>query len=502
VIPLTLADVAEAVGGRLAAGTDPAQVVTLVVADSRQVRPGALFVALPGDRVDGHDFVVSASGAGAVAVLAGREVGAPAVLVDDPLVALGRLARAVVDRLRGQAGSRGQAGLRGQAGSRGQDPSGGQGVPGGLTIVGLTGSSGKTTTKDLLAGLLRRLGPTVAPQGSFNNELGLPLTALAADRATAYLIAEMGARGVGHLQYLCGITPPQIGVVLNVGAAHAGEFGSREVTAQAKGELVEALPARGVDVLNADDPQVRAMASRTAARVVLFGRAGDADIRAADITLDDRARARFRLVTGDGEAPVALRLHGAHQVGNAVAAAAVALAAGLGIDAVAAGLGEAGAASRWRMEVTARPDGIVVVNDAYNANPDSVAAALEALAAITPPAAAAHRRWAVLGEMLELGGRSPAEHAGIGARAARLGVDRMVAVGAGAGPYVDGFTAAGPLPGAIGRVAADVPAALALLRAELAPGDVVLIKASRAIGLDRLAAQLLVDALGPTGGAS
>lgn len=482
-IALSLAEIAVAVGGRLTAEADPARVVTgPVLADSRSVQPGALFVALPGERADGHDFAAPAVAAGAVAVLAGREVGVPAVVVDDPLAALGRLARAVVDRLPG------------------------------LTVVGLTGSSGKTTAKDLLAALLTRLGPTVAPKGSFNNELGLPLTALTTGADTAYLVAEMGARGLGHIRYLCDITPPRIAVVLNVGAAHAGEFGSREVTARAKGELVEALPADGVAVLNADDPLVAAMAGRTAARVVRFGRGADADVRAVDVGLDEQARPRFRLVTADGEADVTLRLHGAHQVGNALAAAAAALSCGLGVEGVAAGLAEAGPVSRWRMEVTPRPDGIVVVNDAYNANPDSVAAALDALVAMSPPGRTAHRRWAVLGEMLELGPDGPELHARLGARAAELGVDRLLAVGPGARPYLDGFAQGGGQVGSSGRVgssgqpgsggqpADDVPAALALLRDQLAPDDVVLVKASRGIGLDRLAAQLLVDPLGTDAG--
>jgi UDP-N-acetylmuramoyl-tripeptide--D-alanyl-D-alanine ligase len=486
VIPLTLAQVADAVGGTLAAA-DPARLVTgPVVADSRLAGPGALFVALPGDRVDGHRFAESALAAGAVAVLAAREVGVPAVLVDDPLAALGRLARAVVDRLPG------------------------------LTVVGLTGSSGKTTTKDLLAGLLGLAGPTVAPEGSYNNELGLPLTALTADAGSAFLVAEMGARGLGHIRHLCGITPPRVGLVLNVGAAHLGEFGSREVTARAKGELVEALPPDGIAVLNADDPLVAAMATRTEARVVRFGTGDGVEVRAVDVTLDEQARPRFRLVAEGGEALVALRLHGRHQVGNALAAAAVALAVGLPVDRVAAGLSQARPVSRWRMEVTARPDGIVVVNDAYNANPDSVAAALDALATMTPPSGPAHRRWAVLGEMLELGPDGEQQHVELGALAARLGIDRLVAVGAGGRPYRDGFGSAAAEAGSrsgsgdggdalrVGSggdgaavLAGDVPAALDLLRRELAPGDVVLVKASRAIGLDRLAAQLLVDPLGP-----
>ncbi len=471
-IPLTLAEVAAVTAGQLTGGADPGQRVTgPVVADSRAVVPGSLFVALPGERVDGHAYAASALAAGAVAVLAARPVDVPAVVVADPLAALAVLARGVLDRLL----------------------AGGSAAP---TVVGVTGSSGKTTTKDLLAALLGRLGPVVAPQGSFNNELGLPLTVLQADPATRYLVAELGARGPGHISYLCGVAPPRIGVVLNVGAAHEGVFGTRAATAAAKAELVAALPADGLAVLNADDPLVREMAGLTAARVVLTGTASDAGVRAEDIGVDRLARARFRLCTPAGSRRVTLGVHGAHQVGNALAAAAVALEAGLDLDGVVAGLGAAGAASRWRMEVTERPDGIVVVNDAYNANPDSVRAALQALAVM---GAGAGRTWAVLGEMLELGPDGPQRHAELGALARELGIGRLLAVGAGAWPYLDGYGAgAGEAAGGgpAGSRAPDVGAALEQLRAGLAAGDVVLVKASRAIGLDRLAAQLLVDALG------
>jgi UDP-N-acetylmuramoyl-tripeptide--D-alanyl-D-alanine ligase len=462
VIPTSVAEIASAVGGRLTAGTDPGTVVTgPVTADSRQVEPGGLFVALPGERVDGHDYTAAARARGAAAVLAARETGVPSVLVDDPLAAVGLVARNVLDRL----------------------PR--------LHVVGVTGSSGKTSTKDLIAGLLARLGPTVAPQGSFNNELGLPLTALRCDDGTRFLVAEMGARGPGHIAYLCGITPPATGVVTNVGTAHLGEFGSREAIAATKGELVEALPADGVAVLNADDPLVAAMASRTRARVVLVGQAPQAEIRAAGVTLDAWARPSFELVTPDGSIPVTLGLHGVHMVGNALAAAAVALAAGLPLDQVAAGLAEARPASRWRMEVQERPDGVVVVNDAYNANPDSARAALQALAAMH--ADASRRTWAVLGEMLELGPDSAAEHDKLGRLAAELGVDRVVAVGEGARPVAAGAasTAEATGNGTEPVWLADGPAALDLLRTELRPGDVVLLKASRGIGLDRLAAALL-----------
>jgi UDP-N-acetylmuramoyl-tripeptide--D-alanyl-D-alanine ligase len=456
VIPLTLAEVADAVSGRLDAA-DPAAVVTGdVTADSRLAGDGGLFVALPGERADGHDYAAAAVDAGAAAVLAARPVGVPAVVVDDPLAALGRLARAVLDRLPG------------------------------VTVVGVTGSSGKTSTKDLLATVLSQAGPTVAPQGSFNNELGVPLTVLRADAGTRFLVAEMGARGIGHIAYLCGIAPPRVGVVLNVGAAHAGEFGGREVTARAKGELVEALPPDGLAVLNADDPLVAAMASRTKARVVPVGvdlLGNDATVRAADVVLDDAARPAFRLVTPAGEADVRLALHGAHHVGNALAAAAVGLEAGLGPAAVAAALSAATPASRWRMEVATRADGVTVVNDAYNANPDSVRAALAAVAAMTRDGA---RAWAVLGEMLELGDETVAEHHAVGEAAARLGIE-VVAVGAGAHPAAAGAAAAG----GAGHAVADPAAAAALLAGRLRPGDVVLVKASRGIGLDVLAAGLL-----------
>ncbi len=468
-IQLNLADVAALTAGSLAGGADPEALVTgPVLVDSRAVTPGALFVALPGERVDGHDFAPAAVAAGAVAVLAARPVGVPAVLVDDPLAALGLLARGVLDRLTATAA--------------------------GPVVAGVTGSSGKTTTKDLLAGLLGLAGPTVAPPGSFNNELGLPLTVLRADAQTRFLVAEMGARGPGHIRYLCGIAPPRIGVVLNVGAAHAGEFGSREATAQAKGELVEALPVDGLAVLNADDPLVRAMSARTQARVLLTGTGPGCDVRAEDVSLDDQARARFRLHTPSGSVAVRLGLHGAHQVGNALAAAAVALEVGLAPEQVAEGLAATPAASRWRMEVTERPDGIVIVNDAYNANPDSVRAALDALATI---GGGSRRTWAVLGEMLELGPDGERLHEQLGEHARALGIDRLVAVGAGARPFQAGFQSGSPSGSPSGGDwVPDLATALETLRAGLSADDVVLVKASRAVGLDRLAAQLLVDALG------
>jgi UDP-N-acetylmuramoyl-tripeptide--D-alanyl-D-alanine ligase len=366
-----------------------------------------------------------------------------------------------------------------------------------LEIVGITGSSGKTSTKDLVAAVVAPLGPTVSPPGSFNNELGHPWTVLRADRVTQHLVLELSARGIGHIEALCRVAPPRIGVVLNVGSAHIGEFGSPEVIARAKGELVESLPptARGgVAVLNADDPRVAAMADRTAARVVTFGRnSPSADVRADDIELDETGRAHFRLITPVGETDVDLRLVGMHQVDNALAAAAVALELGADLEQTADVLSDAEPRSRWRMEVTERGDGVTIINDAYNANPDSMRAGLEALAAMT---ARDGRGWAVLGEMGELGEQSDAAHVEVGRLTARLGVSRLLTVGS-AG-YQAGYDSVGI--GGESMVVPDVATALEELNARLRPGDVVLVKASRAAGLERVVEGLLPDDSSRTSG--
>lgn len=457
-IEMSLADVAQVTGGRLGGGADSnARVTASVVTDSRRVEPGSLFVALPGERVDGHDYAGAAVAAGAVAVLGERDVGVACVVVDDAATALGRLARAVVDRT-------------------------------GVAVVAVTGSSGKTTTKDLLAAVLSKLGPVVAPEGSFNNEVGLPITALRCDASTKVLVSEMGARGLGHISYLCTITPPNVSVVLNVGSAHLGEFGSREAIGTAKGEIVQALPPDGLAVLNADDPVVTGMAERTQAAVCLVGESPGAQVRATDVRLDDAGCATFTLADSDESATVTLRLVGEHQVANALAVAGVARHLGMGIRDVAHALSEVRPASRWRMEVTQRRDGVTVINDSYNANPESVRAALKSLVAI----AGSRRSWAVLGEMRELGDASLAEHDAIGRLAVRLNVDRLVAVGEGARAMHLGASH----EGSWGRESLWVPdreAALALLRAEVEPGDVVLIKGSRLVGLEAVAAGLLGD---------
>ena len=462
-IALSLTQVARVTGGRVEVpdGVDPDTLVVdgPVVTDSREAAPGSLYIARVGEHADGHDFVGPAGERGAVAALVSRVVeDLPCVVVEDTEVGFGLLAREVVAR-----------------------------VPG-LEVVGVTGSSGKTSTKDLLGAVLSTLGPTVAPVGSYNSEIGVPLTVCRVTADTRFLVVEMGARGVGHVAHLARLAPPRVGVVLNVGTAHVGEFGSREAIARAKSELVAALPAAGLAVLNADDPAVRAMASVTTARVVLVGEAADADLRASDVTLDPGGRPTFTVESSAGSRSLSLGLVGRHHVGNALAVLAVALEVGMPFEQACAALESARAASRWRMEVTERADGVTVVNDAYNANPDSMRAALVALERMGE----GRRTWAVLGTMLELGAESSALHAEVGAEAVARGVDELLVVGDAAAPLADGARAATASGrGTRTRQVPDADAAEALLRDELRGGDVVLFKSSRDAGLrllgDRLA---------------
>ncbi|MDG4765336.1 UDP-N-acetylmuramoyl-tripeptide--D-alanyl-D-alanine ligase [Solwaraspora sp. WMMD406] len=485
-IPLTLAEVAEATGGRLLDADPSARVTGGVEFDSRKIGPGGLFVAFPGAQVDGHDYAQAAIEAGAVAVLGTRPVrrgdapaptaddatgvgpaGLPMIVVSDALTALARLARTVLDRL----------------------PD--------LTVIGLTGSSGKTTTKDLIAQLTARLGPTVAPAGSFNNELGHPYTVLRADADTRFLVLEMGARGIGHIRHLCEVAPPRIGLVINVGVAHIGEFGSVEAIATAKGELVEALPADGVAVLNADDPRVRAMADRTRARVVLAGEHPQASVRAEQVAVDVRGRATYQLVTPHGRAPVQLAVTGRHQVGNSLLAAAVASELGL-TDPVelATALGQLGLVSTRRMDVFDRPDGVTVIDDSYNANPASTAAALRSLADL----GTGRRTFAVLGYLAELGDFEEEGHAEVGRLAAELGVHRLLVVGESAAPIHRAAAATATWEGESVLVT-DQQAAIELLRRELTDGDVVLVKGSRYRTWDVADALRDGTAVGPAAGA-
>ncbi|MGV0791026.1 UDP-N-acetylmuramoyl-tripeptide--D-alanyl-D-alanine ligase [Mycolicibacterium sp. XJ1819] len=494
-IELSIAAIADIVGGRLADISAEQAAATRVTGtvefDSRAVTPGGLFLALPGAHADGHEFAAAAVQSGAVAVLAARPVGVPAIVVEPHTgAAADNQLASVLEHDTDGAGAAVLAALAKLASAVAA-----QLVEGGLTVIGVTGSSGKTSTKDLLAAVLVPLGEVVAPPGSFNNELGHPWTVLRATESTDYLVLEMSARHRGNIAALAAIAPPSIAVVLNVGTAHLGEFGSREAIAETKSELPQVVPASGVVVLNVDDSAVAAMADRTAARVVSVSREPGADLWAGDVTLDGLARPRFTLHAGDRQVEVGLAVHGDHQVSNALCAAAVALECGATLDQVADALAGAGPVSRHRMQVVTRDDGVTVINDAYNANPDSMRAGLKALAWMAQDAGPdGGRSWAVLGEMAELGDDAISEHDNIGRLAVRLDVSRLVVVGTGRamsamhhGAVMEGSW------GAEATMVADADAALELLRAELRAGDVVLVKGSNAVGLGALADALIAD---------
>jgi UDP-N-acetylmuramoyl-tripeptide--D-alanyl-D-alanine ligase len=451
VIPLSLEDIAAVSDGRLV-GAEPTTVVEEVATDSRDVPARSLFIALRGETHDGHDYVTDALEAGALAYLAERpiEETTGAVIVDDTWQAIAALGGEVRDRV---------------------DPE----------VVALTGSVGKTTTKDLTAAAIGSQRRTTSAQGSYNNELGVPLTCLATTAETQVLVCEIGARGVGHIASLTPIVRPDIAIVTMVAAAHLEMFGDVDTVARAKGELVEALTADGTAILNDDDERVAAMASRSAGRVVTYGvgaRGTTPDVTAENIRLDRFARAWFDVRTPWGSAKVKLPLAGRHHVGNALAALAAAGVLGVEIEAAADGLEDARLSS-WRSEVVEAGD-VIVLNDAYNANPESTRAALETLVAIECDG----RTWAVLGVMAELGAGSAQAHEEIGAACATLGVDRLVVVGEGAEPMLEGARRSG-LHSAVHLPDAD--AALDLLDRDLDAGDVVLVKASRVVGLERVA---------------
>ena len=434
IVDLCTSEVARATDGRL---VGPDAVVSGAAIDSRRVAGGELFVPVVAER-DGHDFVAAAVAAGAAATLTARPAatwgeggpGVPAIEVADTVAALAALGTHARRRLPDR-------------------------------VVGITGSVGKTSVKDLLAATLAARWRATASPGSFNNELGVPLTLLNAPGDSEAVVVEMGARGIGHIAALCAVARPTVAVVTRVAAAHTAMFGSLDAIADAKGELVEALPAGGTAVLNAGDPRVAAMAARTQSRVVTFGEGGD--VRAEGVVLDDDLQAAFRLVGPWGEADVRLAVRGAHMVDNALAAATAALVCDVPLAGVAAALGEA-RLSPWRMDLVTLPSGALVLNDAYNANPASMSAALGALAALP-----ARRRVAVLGIMAELGAGSDADHRAVADRAAELGIE-IVAVAA-------------PAYGA--PTVADLEGAAAAL-AGLGEGDAVLLKGSRVAGLERL----------------
>ena len=466
-IAFTAAEIAEITSGRLDA--DPGITPLSVVTDSREAIQGSLYVAKPGEHADGHDFIDAAFAAGAVLALVERPVAGPdgtpypSIVVPDAVLAMGALAAEAVRRIRA---------ARADAGSQ-------------LTVVGITGSAGKTTTKDLLAGILATQGNTVAPQGSYNGEVGVPLTVFRAGIDTRYLVIEMGATGIGHICYLAEMVKPDIGVVLAVGTAHAGEFGGVGNIALAKGEMVEGLAAQGTAIINLDDERVAAMRSRTEATVLGFSAEGrqDAQVQALNADTNAGGSPEFDLQLPDGAPPrhVSSRLIGAHHMGNLLAAAAAAWAAGVPGDHIAESLSSQAAASRWRMERTERHDGVTIINDAYNANPESMRAALRTLADL----GRGRRTWAVLGAMLELGEDSIREHTAVGTQVVRLNISRLLVVGREARALYVSAVQEGSW-GDECLFAETLDEAYDVLDAELEPGDLVLFKSSNSVGLRHL----------------
>ena len=439
--------IAEAVSGRLVGNDVP--VTGPVVTDSREAQAGSLYVARRGESADGHAFVSGAAKRGAVAAIVEHEVddGVAQIVVEDSTEALGALARAHVEKLRSS---------------------------GDLDVIAMTGSVGKTTTKDLLLQIMSEDGPTVAPKLSFNNEVGLPLTVLLADESTRHLVLEMGASAPGHITYLTDIVAPDVAIELCVGHAHVGGFGGFEGVAAAKAELIKGTRPGGPVILNTDDPNVEAMAPLATGRVIRFSASGNerADVVARDVRLDRADRASFTLVTPEGEAPIDLKIVGRHHVANALAAAAGALTLGVSLQTVAAVLSCARALSPHRMDVRElRVDGmdLTLIDDSYNANLDSMRAGIAALASIGRDS----QRIAVLGEMLELGEDSQSLHQQVGALIADAGVETLIGLGTDAHYYLEG---APDVPNR--EVAADPQDAARLALEHAKDGAVVLVKGS------------------------
>lgn len=460
-IALSTAEIAEITEGRLLG--DPTVMVTgSVETDSREVGPGSLFIAMPGESTDGHLFASAAVDAGAAAVLAERELSleVPVILVPDGVRALADLAREVVSRVRAR---------------------------GDLRVVAVTGSNGKTTTKNMLRAILAAEGSTVAPPGSFNNHVGAPHSMLRVDESTRFLVVEMGASAEGEIARLVSIVTPDIGIVLKVGMAHAGGFGGIEATERAKAELVRDLPSSAVAVLNADDPRVSGMAAITAARIRRFGHVAASDVRAEAVRMGMDGTEFTAVVDGEAH-PVRLRILGEHHVYNALAALTAAVELGIAPERAIAAIESLDRAERWRMERLETETGITVINDAYNASPDSTAAALRSLAQLADETG--RRSVAVLGEMAELGDFAAEEHDRIGRLVVRLNIRKLYVIGHAARHLHMAAGLEGSWDGE-SVLLADQDEAYDRLRDELQAGDLVLVKSSKSAGLrflgDRIA---------------
>lgn len=437
-IALTLEEIAKIVGGKTFG--DSTKVISAApVFDSREASHGSLFLALVGEAADGHNFAQDAQSRGATGVMTTREVQGNGVVVSDVLSAVRALASYV----------------------RKQLPD--------LKVIGITGSSGKTTTKDLLASILSSRAECVWTKASFNNELGAPITLLECDAETKYCILEMGARHQGDIAALCEMAKPNVGVVLRVGTAHLGEFGSVEKIAETKSEMIQGLGPDAMAVLGTYDPHTKAMNSLHKGKVIYFGQDSRDDVRATDVEMRE-ARPHFDLVTPAGREAVGMRLIGAHQISNALAAAAVCTALDIPIEVIASGLSTADLASKWRMQITDVQD-LLIINDSYNANPESMNAALDSLVLFTQESGGSS--WAFLGQMHELGAQSNALHASVAAHAHELGIDQLVSIGTRS--FAEGIPAQSATTL---HYCEDIAQALSLV-SHFEPGDVVLVKASR-----------------------
>jgi UDP-N-acetylmuramoyl-tripeptide--D-alanyl-D-alanine ligase len=445
-ITLTAGEIALLVGGEVFCDKD-LLVSKAPVFDSRLATPGCFFLALKGENADGHEFAAEAYRNGSMFSLTSQRIDGPCIVVKDVLEALSILAAFVRKRL---------------------DK---------LIVIGITGSQGKTSAKDLLTHMLGAVGPTVAPAGSFNNDLGLPITLLQCDDRTRFCILEMGARHMGDIARLCEIAKPNIGVVLTVGTAHIGEFGSREIIAKTKGELIESLGKDGVAILGTYDEFTPKMASLHQGEVILFGESADIQVRAADVEMRE-GRPHFDLVTPAGRDAVGMRAVGAHQVSNALAVAAVGTALSLPLELIASSLSTAEISSKWRMELHESAD-LLIINDAYNANPESMSAAMRALVLFAQERGGS--AWAFVGKMNELGQTQAPQSAAIGALAVELGIDHLVEINA--PEYGE------PVGAMVIHQRPTIESALDLVE-YFAPGDVVLVKASRSQGFEVLAESL------------